>query len=623
MAVDDSASVNEDAVLNGSTVLANDPDIDSSALSATLVTGPSHGTLLFNSDGSYTYTPTGHFNGTDSFTYLANDGTADSNVATVTVTVSAVNDAPMAVDDSATVNEDAVLNGSTVLANDTDTDIDALTAVLLTGPSHGTLVFNSDGSYTYTPTANFNGTDSFTYQANDGTLNSNVATITITVSAVNDAPVAMADSATVNEDAVLNGSTVLANDSDTDVDNLTATLVTVPSHGTLVFNSDGSYTYTPTANFNGTDSFTYQANDGTNNSTVATVAITIAPVNDAPVIATNALTIQQGGTAEPLLLVTDVDNANADLLISASDIVGGHFANAGTGNPLTQFTMADVAAHQVVFVHDDSGQAPSYVLSATDGLLSASASTVQASFTLTPPPPPPVISTPPPAPPAPPVPPVPPDTSDSDKTEEHITTGVGVATGTGSAQAAAPINRLSFFVDANNFAPTGVGVVVVPPANQYGVDLNTRMITASTVTAAGEDAFRYSWLKALNTTLSDTENLRTSLNALREQLQNDGLARRHLVASSIAVSTGLSVGYVIWLVRGGALIGSMLSAMPAWQMIDPLPVLARGRVGRQTDDGEGDDASIEHIFDDDDGPAPPPRPAPPPPTTPTIEEAAP
>ena len=621
VAADDSASVNEDAVLNGSTVLTNDTDIDIEALTATLVTGPSHGTLVFNSDGSYTYAPTANFNGTDSFTYQAHDGTADSNVATVTIAVSAVNDAPVAVGDSASVNEDAVLNGSTVLANDTDTDVDALTATLVTGPSHGTLVFNSDGSYTYTPTANFNGTDSFTYQANDGTADSNVATVTITVSAVNDAPVAVDDSASINEDAVLNGSTVLANDTDIDSSALSASLLTGPSHGTLLFNSDGSYTYTPTPNFNGTDSFTYRANDGTLNANMATVTITIAPVNDAPVITTNALTINQGGTAEPLLLVTDVDNANADLLISASDIVGGHFANAGTGSTLTQFTMADVAAHQVVFVHDDSGQAPSYILSATDGLLSANASTVQASFTLTPPPPPPVISTPPPAPPAP---PAPPDTSDSDgdETEEPITTGIGAATGAATTQAAAPINRLSFFVDANNLAPTNAGILVVPPANQYGVDLNNRIITASTVAAAGEDAFRYSWLKALNTTLSDTENLRNSLTALREQLQNDGLERRHLVASSIAVSTGLSVGYVIWLVRGGALIGSMLSAMPAWQMIDPLPVLARGRGGRQADAGEGDDASIEHIFDDD-GPAPPPRPAPPPPTTPTIEEAAP
>ena len=572
---------------------------------------------MFNSNGSYTYTPTANFTGTDAFTYQANDGTDNSAVATVTITVNALNDAPVAVDDTTSVDEDSALNGN-VLANATDVEGSALTATLVSGTSHGVLVFNSNGSYTYTPNANFTGTDAFTYQVNDGANNSTVATVTITVNALNDAPVAVGDSASVDEDTALNGN-VLANATDVEGSTLTAALGTGPTHGTLVLNSNGSYTYTPTANFSGTDAFTYKVNDGTAESNIATVTITIAPVNDAPVITTNALTINQGGTAEPMLVLSDADNANTDLLISASDLVGGHFANASTGAVITQFTMAEVAAHQVLFVHDGSVQAPTYALSATDGQASASASTVQTSFTPTPPTPPPAISAPPPAPPTP---PSPPDTndSDSDEAEEAVTTGTGAATAAASAQAAAPIRQLSFFVDANNLAPSNAGIVVLPPANQYGVDLNNRAITASTVAASGEEAFRYSWLKALNTTLSDTQNLRNSLDALREQLQNDGVERRHLVASSIAVSTGLSVGYVIWLVRGGALIGSMLSAMPAWQMIDPLPVLARGRRGQHDDDDGGDD-DVENFFDATrDRPAPPPQPAPPPPI---IDEAAP
>ena len=616
VAVDDSTSVDEDSALNGN-VLANDTDVDNATLTATLLSDPTHGTLVFNSNGSYTYTPTANFTGTDAFTYQANDGTDNSAVATVTITVNALNDAPVAVDDTTSVDEDSALNGN-VLANATDVEGSALTATLVSGTSHGVLVFNSNGSYTYTPNANFTGTDAFTYQVNDGANNSTVATVTITVNALNDAPVAVGDSASVDEDTALNGN-VLANATDVEGSTLTAALGTGPTHGTLVLNSNGSYTYTPTANFSGTDAFTYKVNDGTAESNIATVTITIAPVNDAPVITTNALTINQGGTAEPMLVLSDADNANTDLLISASDLVGGHFANASTGAVITQFTMAEVAAHQVLFVHDGSVQAPTYALSATDGQASASASTVQTSFTPTPPTPPPAISAPPPAPPTP---PSPPDTndSDSDEAEEAVTTGTGAATAAASAQAAAPIRQLSFFVDANNLAPSNAGIVVLPPANQYGVDLNNRAITASTVAASGEEAFRYSWLKALNTTLSDTQNLRNSLDALREQLQNDGVERRHLVASSIAVSTGLSVGYVIWLVRGGALIGSMLSAMPAWQMIDPLPVLARGRRGQHDDDDGGDD-DVENFFDATrDRPAPPPQPAPPPPI---IDEAAP
>ncbi|RZL00316.1 MAG: tandem-95 repeat protein, partial [Rubrivivax sp.] len=385
VAVDDGASVNEDGVLNGGTLLANDTDTEGNSLTAVLVSGTSHGTLALNANGTFTYTPATSFNGTDSFTYKAWDGTAYSGVATVTLTVNAVNDAPVAVDDGASVNEDGVLNGGTLLANDTDTEGDSLSAVLVSGPAHGALTLNANGTFTYTPVAHFNGTDSFTYQAWDGTAYSGVATVTLTVNAVNDAPAAVNDSASVNEDGVLNGGSVLANDTDAEGDSLSAVLVSGPTHGSLNFNSDGSYTYTPTANFNGTDSFTYQANDGADNSGTAMVTITINAVNDAPVIGGNALSITQGGTAEPTLVVTDVDNPDADLLISASAVVGGHFAQAGTGATLTQFTMADLAAHQVVFVHDNSSQAPSYVLSASDGQASTAASTVQASFSLTPP----------------------------------------------------------------------------------------------------------------------------------------------------------------------------------------------------------------------------------------------
>src|SRR5207249_895255 len=151
--------------------------------------------------GSFDYTPAANFNGTDSFTYKANDGALDSNVATVTITVNAVNDAPVAVNESYSVNEDTTLNVSTpgVRSNDTDVENSVLTAILVSGPSHAlSFTLNSDGSFDYTPAANFNGTDTFTYKANDGALDSNVATVTITVNAVNDAPVAINDGYSTN-----------------------------------------------------------------------------------------------------------------------------------------------------------------------------------------------------------------------------------------------------------------------------------------------------------------------------------------------------------------------------------------------------------------------------------------
>ena len=151
-----------------------------------LVNNASHGIVGLNSDGFFTYVPAANFNGTDSFTYKASDGLMDSDVATVTITVNAINDAPVAPDDAYSTDENVVLNVSApgVLENDTDVDGHPLTASLVSDVSHGTLVLNADGSFTYTPAANFHGTDSFTYKASDGAADSDLVTVTITVAEV-------------------------------------------------------------------------------------------------------------------------------------------------------------------------------------------------------------------------------------------------------------------------------------------------------------------------------------------------------------------------------------------------------------------------------------------------------
>src|SRR6266487_4294611 len=196
-ATNDAYTVAEDTPLTVAApgVLANDTDPDGDALSAALASGPSHGTLTLNANGSFTYTPAANFNGSDSFTYRASDGATASNPATVSITVTALNDAPAAADDTYSTAEDTVLTVAApgVLGNDTDLDGTTLSAVVVTGPAHGTLTLNEDGSFTYTPDANYNGPDSFTYRASDGTTASNPATVTITVSAVNDTPAAADD----------------------------------------------------------------------------------------------------------------------------------------------------------------------------------------------------------------------------------------------------------------------------------------------------------------------------------------------------------------------------------------------------------------------------------------------
>ena len=281
IAVGDSYNVNEDSVLNiiAPGVLDNDNDLDSDPLNTVLVDNTTNGTLTLNENGSFSYTPNSNFNGADSFTYKANDGYDDSNIAIVSITVKPVNDAPVAVDNSYSVSENSDLNIVIpgVLGNDDDLDNDQLNAVLVESTTNGTLNLNENGSFSYTPNSNFNGADSFTYRANDGYDDSNIATVEITVDSINDAPVAVGDSYSVSENSDLNVVIpgVLGNDNDLENDQLNAVLVDSTTNGTLNLNENGSFSYTPNSNFNGVDSFTYKTNDGYDDSNIVTVLITV------------------------------------------------------------------------------------------------------------------------------------------------------------------------------------------------------------------------------------------------------------------------------------------------------------------------------------------------------------
>jgi len=333
VAANDGYGAFSDAVLTidaAAGLLANDTDVDSDPLTASVETQPSHGTLNLNADGSFTYTPEAGFHGIDSFTYRANDGLVDSNEATVTILV---NHAPVAADDAYEVDEDQALTvvvADGVLANDSDADADPLTTVLASGPSHGEVLLDDDGSFTYTPDADYVGPDAFTYAVNDGFEGSNEATVTITVHPVNDAPVAVDDAYEVDEDQTLTvvvAEGVLPNDSDEDADPLTAVLVSGPSHGTAVLGADGSFTYTPEENYFGADTFTYTANDGSEDSNEATVTITVHPVADAPVAVDDVYEVDEDGTlvvtvAEGVL-ANDTDGDD-DPLIALLDIAPQH-----------------------------------------------------------------------------------------------------------------------------------------------------------------------------------------------------------------------------------------------------------------------------------------------------------
>ncbi|HNZ12814.1 MAG TPA: cadherin-like domain-containing protein, partial [Anaerolineaceae bacterium] len=250
---------------------------DGDPLTAILVTGPEHGTLTLNSDGSFTYSPEDNWNGSDSFTYKANDGATDSNPAAVTLTVNPVNDAPVAADDTASTNEDTQVDipVSTLLVNDSDVDGDALSLVEINNVTSGTVALVGE-TITFTPTTNFHGEAGFDYTITDDTT-LDTAHVTIMVTPLNDPPTASNDSYSTNEDTPLTVATpgVLENDTDADGDLLNAILVTGPQHGTLTLNPDGSFTYSPDIDWSGIDSFRYKSNDGLEDSNTATVTITV------------------------------------------------------------------------------------------------------------------------------------------------------------------------------------------------------------------------------------------------------------------------------------------------------------------------------------------------------------
>ena len=267
-------------------------DMDGNGLTASVVSGPSHGSVIRDIDGSFTYVPAQDFSGTDSFTYLVNDSVLNSNIATITITVSQANDAPVAKDVTLAVSEDVPASGSFDVS---DIDGDKLTVSVFSGPSHGSLTINIDGTFTYTPDVNYFGADSFTYRASDGTLDSSVATVTITVDSVNDAPTATGDAYTTDEDValIIAAPGVQGNGEDVEGNALSAVLVAGPSHGSLTMSPDGSFTYVPAADYSGEDTFSYQVSDGELSSSASTVRITVSPVNDAPVAVDDSYNVDE------------------------------------------------------------------------------------------------------------------------------------------------------------------------------------------------------------------------------------------------------------------------------------------------------------------------------------------
>ena len=237
----------------------------------------------------------------------------------------------------------------------------------------GNIVNNGNGTWTYTPAANSSGPVSFSYTASDGSLSAS-STASLTIGPVNDAPVATPVTlAAGTEDTAytITAATLLAGVTDVDGPALSITAVSVASGGgNIVNNGNGTWTYTPAANSNGPVSFNYTASDGSLSAS-STASLTLAAVNDAPVITAASLTVAEGGTVlitSASIGVTDPDSSS--FAFTVSNVTHGAFQTTTDGvtwTNATTFTTADLAASHVRFVHDGSVTAPTFSIQANDG----------------------------------------------------------------------------------------------------------------------------------------------------------------------------------------------------------------------------------------------------------------
>ncbi|MGI4721312.1 MAG: tandem-95 repeat protein [Janthinobacterium lividum] len=360
VAADAVISTDEDKVASGALPAARDADGDIPVYS--LATGPAHGTVDIGADGQYSYAPAANYHGADSFTYKVGDGKGGSNTYTVKVTVNPVNDAPTAADAGISVPEDGTVSGKLPEARDVEGD--AVTYAKAGDPQHGTVTIDRNGNYTYTPHADYSGADRFTYTVSDGAA-SNTYTVTVTVGADNDAPVA-ADAALVTaEDTPYAGTLPAAFDADGD--RPVYALAGAPAHGSVEVKAAGGYTYTPAADFNGKDSFTYTVSDGKGGSNTYTVDVTVTPVNDAPVAhggAGGGATVGLPMAPVAVPAFTDVDSPSVAYTASLAD-----------GQPLPSWLAFDPDTRTFTGTPPaGSGGTWSVVVTGSDGALSATAS---------------------------------------------------------------------------------------------------------------------------------------------------------------------------------------------------------------------------------------------------------
>ncbi|WP_165740585.1 Ig-like domain-containing protein [Pseudoalteromonas sp. Z1A6] len=330
----DQFQINEDQTLQGN-VLTNDTNQYSGDLrvNADALILPQHGTIDINENGDFTYIPIANFNGEDAFSYQVANELGMTDTAVVEITILAVNDAPIALDNTYNItnNGTLVVLSPGLLINDSDIDLDNLTVdtTPVSEPTRGQLTLFDNGSFEYQGEQNMQGQDSFQYRVVDAQGAQAIANVTIVSSNTNVAPVTKNDSYSLSEDETLvvtaaNG--VLSNDTDPNNDSFSVdeTFIVAPTHGQLLLAIDGSFSYVPDANFNGVDQFRYQAIDSLGATSTATVTLVINSEPDSPVAQNDAYQFSKNKlfevTVQNGLLINDFNIEAGDLSVNTTAI---------------------------------------------------------------------------------------------------------------------------------------------------------------------------------------------------------------------------------------------------------------------------------------------------------------
>ncbi len=401
-AVNDAPVANVDAIVTNedtlilitvnADILNNDTDVDGDALTATILTYPDSGTLTDHLNGIWSYVPAGNVNGTITFTYTLSDGHGGTAIGNGNIIIHPVVDALVAENDpvAATLEDTPVTTGN-VLVNDRDPDYHpglpdsglnpALAVIDFSQPAHGMAVYHGDGTFTYTPNADYYGTDSLVYTLGAGDARVDYGTVSFSITAVNDAPVlALNTGATVAEGGNLfvTNSLLKVTDVEQAATELRFTLAGLPSHGTLrnagavmtlgaLFTQDeinnNRILYSHDGSESLADSFIFTVTDGAGATLFpASFALTVTPVNDAPVLVTNSgAALLEGATvtiANTLLRVTDADNSAAQLRFSLGSLpaYGTLLLNGVAMNSGESFTQVDLDSNRLSYRHGGSEQ---------------------------------------------------------------------------------------------------------------------------------------------------------------------------------------------------------------------------------------------------------------------------